>query len=210
MGQGMANNQRAYPRSRGATSTWCFSNGLLSGLSPLARGNRAEFLVQRARVGPIPARAGQPACRSGRGWCWRAYPRSRGATDLRAKFPVARLGLSPLARGNPKLLVYLASPLGPIPARAGQPGGAATQRCAPKAYPRSRGATSTEVPVRVVSRGLSPLARGNLVGGGGRGFQWGPIPARAGQPCSTARSQLLARAYPRSRGATGRSRRSRR
>ena len=73
-------------------------------------------------------------------------------------------------------------------------------------------------------QGLSPLARGNLVGNAAQLVELGPIPARAGQP-ATARMAMFddyglsplargnprraathppaGRAYPRSRGATG-------
>ena len=71
-----------------------------------------------------------------------------------------------------------------------------------RAYPRSRGATATELGVTFPATGLSPLARGNLswlsklltarglspLARGNRllylpsGGAPGPIPARAGQP----------------------------
>ena len=51
---------RAYPRSHGATSAIEFTAVILSGLSPLARGNPAAGAVQPQANGPIPARTGQP------------------------------------------------------------------------------------------------------------------------------------------------------
>ncbi len=71
-----------------------------------------------------------------------------------------------------------------------------------RAYPRSRGGTSTfSEPVRS-GWGLSPLARGNLLGIGTLTFTGGPIPARAGEPPCVRVVSLLPRAYPRSRGGT--------
>ena len=91
---------------------------------------------------------------------------------------------------------------GPIPARAGQPAARNTRHVAVGAYPRSRGATYA---ARVLGRelqGLSPLARGNLWLSWLDWCEQGPIPARAGQPTCQPKPDRLARAYPRSRGAT--------
>ena len=51
---------RAYPRSRGGTlqPAQATHDGL--GLSPLARGNLLPPWPQARRIGPIPARAGEP------------------------------------------------------------------------------------------------------------------------------------------------------
>ena len=73
--------QWAYPRSRGGTEHLGGYLGHHPGLSPLARGNHRHVPRLIARAGPIPARAGEPACSTG---CWvptRAYPRSRGGTS---------------------------------------------------------------------------------------------------------------------------------
>ena len=91
---------------------------------------------------------------------------------------------------------------GPIPARAGQPGGRWQAGWPTRAYPRSRGATAHAKCCLPHRWGLSPLARGN------RQIQRlgqpppGPIPARAGQPHPHVPYCALQRAYPRSRGAT--------
>ena len=71
---------RAYPRSRGATADRHIYRGHRGGLSPLARGNRKSDGRHRQCLGPIPARAGQPAAVISATSCLRAYPRSRGAT----------------------------------------------------------------------------------------------------------------------------------
>ena len=60
---------------------------------------------------------------------------------------------------------------------------------------------------KVVSRlarmkGLSPLARGNRGLPGAVRRRQGPIPARTGQPTSSATAPGRTRAYPRSHGAT--------
>ena len=173
---------RAYPRSRGATRRSTCGTWPHLGLSPLARGNREHVTHFAWRLGPIPARAGQPLSRRTVAGFWRAYPRSRGATKLDKLSPVYHSGLSPLARGNLAALRAARASWGPIPARAGQPAAGGTVLAATGAYPRSRGATMPIMDTSSRRAGLSPLARGNLftVCKLARGPR--PIPARAGQP----------------------------
>ena len=176
------------------------------GLSPLARGNRLRLRQGAALDGPIPARAGQPgqAWESGRPIA--AYPRSRGATSRSAQTGVDISGLSPLARGNPRLARVGVPFVRPIPARAGQPLAAAPPPVQSRAYPRSRGATACVARRTGFPSGLSPLARGNRSENALGKTLCRPIPARAGQPCRRRTSRRYPRAYPRSRGATGRPR----
>ena len=175
---------------------------MLTGLSPLARGNRTDPGRAALHRGPIPARAGQPMTSRRAARRVRAYPRSRGATFPQTISFVIDEGLSPLARGNPNESVRFRRPAGPIPARAGQP--PACYRCTTlaRAYPRSRGATREGIAEDLADHGLSPLARGNREGVHPGVQRLGPIPARAGQPllrCGHADGMW---AYPRSRGAT--------
>ena len=93
---------------------------------------------------------------------------------------------------------------GPIPARAGQPPPIGCNTCAPRAYPRSRGATCLIPRNSSIESGLSPLARGNLQQRFFDAGDAGPIPARAGQPISGGTPSTICGAYPRSRGATPR------
>ena len=51
-------------------------------------------------------------------------------------------GLSPLARGNLPLVANILFPIGPIPARAGEPFRLIEANGILGAYPRSRGGTS--------------------------------------------------------------------
>src|SRR5207244_2825409 len=78
----------------------------------------------------------------------------------------------------------------------------AQPRLMPGAYPRSRGATSNVAVSYAPVQGLSPLARGNRGGAEGLCNRVRPIPARAGQPSPLYIVKDIARAYPRSRGAT--------
>ncbi len=100
------------------------------------------------------------------------------------------------------LLVHLVLTVGPIPARTGQPRWASAATSAPRAYPRSHGATNHKRILQSALLGLSPLARGNRAASAALPLQGGPIPARTGQPrCWRAYSTQHA-AYPRSHGAT--------
>ena len=194
----------AYPRSRGATEVGAFATDDDLGLSPLARGNRRRKHCHHARLGPIPARAGQPGAFRLLIPSIRAYPRSRGATHLEQRPRQGLKGLSPLARGNRLQALQCRIGVRPIPARAGQPTAAAPAVAASRAYPRSRGATSAALGVYRLGEGLSPLARGNRCSAMRAFTSMGPIPARAGQPSVTAPCWPPLWAYPRSRGATGR------
>ena len=115
---------------------------------------------------------------------------------------VAHQGLSPLARGNQAGAGAGEGAGGPIPARAGQPGKLAGITWPDEAYPRSRGATSTQVSLVPGTVGLSPLARGNPPVPFTDDTPAGPIPARAGQPGKACDLSGDTGAYPRSRGAT--------
>ena len=175
---------RAYPRSRGATTTVAKAREAVTGLSPLARGNRQHWRGHPLARGPIPARAGQPAWSRSSLPAPRAYPRSRGATVERYTDAMYRHGLSPLARGNRGIDAPGGRGEGPIPARAGQPM-TISALCHPAwAYPRSRGATGIIRADPSRNQGLSPLARGNQGRPLDAGVCTGPIPARAGQPGS--------------------------
>ena len=173
---------RAYPRSRGATDTGQCNPSLELGLSPLTRGNPLRCSSISALPGPIPAHAGQPGPFTLGAILWRAYPRSRGATSIAATASICGTGLSPLTRGNLRAIRPLSWFVRPIPAHAGQPGAAGCQWCAARAYPRSRGATSTPKAVGWNERGLSPLTRGNRALSFLDCARFRPIPAHAGQP----------------------------
>ena len=74
-----------------------------------------------SRLGPIPARAGEPFCVFNRISHGGAYPRSRGGTEGMGLWVLVALGLSPLARGNRFDYKLDDFDPGPIPARAGEP-----------------------------------------------------------------------------------------
>ena len=132
--------------------------------------------------GSIPAGAGEPRCRRVR----------RRQT----------LGLSPRARGNHEERAALRILQGSIPAGAGEPAsddGAAAQT---RVYPRGRGGTSDRAASPMLSKGLSPRARGNPRFRAPRGQDRGSIPAGAGEPEAFPPARHPDRVYPRGRGGT--------
>ncbi len=160
-GQARVSTERAYPRSHGATSPVATKLAAPMGLSPLARGNRHAGAGHLLKHGPIPARTGQPQSHRPFPSPMRAYPRSHGATRINQLDNIARLGLSPLARGNHRQDLAHKDSEGPIPARTGQPGRLLIWLLRRRAYPRSHGATVQQGYMRARMGGLSPLARGN-------------------------------------------------
>ena len=111
-------------------------------------------------------------------------------------------GLSPRVRGN-RYFMLMRRPLrGPIPARAGQPGGVHTASASLGAYPRACGATSRLQMLDQNHWGLSPRVRGNRATNLRRCWAPGPIPARAGQPLPSRWRRRGCWAYPRACGAT--------
>jgi len=191
-----------YPRSRGATTRCATPRMRRRGLSPLARGNRADTGHADSSRRTIPARAGQPATAGTPACECRDYPRSRGATRRLARGRRRRSGLSPLARGNHRHWTLDIGRVGTIPARAGQPNGIDNHDRSRGDYPRSRGATFWASSTHSSIAGLSPLARGNPHRGRWLHRRDGTIPARAGQPTSRILYMTTLRDYPRSRGAT--------
>ena len=193
----------AYPRSRGGT-VYCGHHRLaLLGLSPLARGNRQSYNFLGCFVGPIPARAGEPLANIV-GWPFRQglSPLARGNRDQltrrfcghgpiparagepdRVPYLSFEIGAYPRSRGGTRALSRGSSTTGgPIPARAGEPHRHRRAQHQRRAYPRSRGGTRPMMWGLFMLWGLSPLARGNLIGEGALAGSAGPIPARAGEP----------------------------
>ena len=152
------------------------------GLSPRVRGNRAVQVRQVARLGSIPARAGEPAALAGQREGEGVYPRACGGTALSRSDRLLASGLSPRVRGNPPPWPDSEKVKGSIPARAGEPSGDALARSPPggsiparagepgrkssriiswKVYPRACGGTVPLDQRAMAIEGLSPRVRGN-------------------------------------------------
>ena len=191
---------RAHPRSRGEHWTWRSLRCASRGSSPLARGARPMRPARPPPTRLIPARAGSTTTRRSPRRTPRAHPRSRGEHRRRAGRARRRCGSSPLARGAHSSDGVTWSAKGLIPARAGSTTSRRARRCSARAHPRSRGEHTSNVSLRWLNEGSSPLARGARVPCGARSATPGLIPARAGSTPPPRRSPTCTAAHPRSRG----------
>ena len=214
--------RRDHPRAGGATSYTLTACPMLRGPSPRGRGNQYLRGAHPVPLGTIPARAGQPATH------YRAlahsgdHPRAGGATAMKPDDGMLAKGPSPRGRGNHQRPRRDGQLLGTIPARAGQPPGAAAREGRIMDHPRAGGATAglgaamsmyqgpsprgrgnpILVAVRRLVRGPSPRGRGNRVVGCGVPERIGTIPARAGQPGARRHGPGSRGDHPRAGGAT--------
>ncbi len=129
-----------------------------------------------------------------------AYPRMRGGNAKPPSLQAALQGLSPHARGKPPTTIDAGKSSGPIPACAGETQPARPTLASLGAYPRMRGGNVTVVGVSVTTVGLSPHARGKLLGDNETSSRGGPIPACAGETRNSHRHRHRRGAYPRMRG----------
>ena len=172
------------------------------GLSPRARGNQRGAAGSAGAHGTIPACAGEPDHDRAVAVDVVDYPRVRGGTGLAQADLGVGQGLSPRARGNLLSPARRRWPRGTIPACAGEPRACSGCWSGIRDYPRVRGGTAAMSTLATQAGGLSPRARGNLLG-----FffclAWvGTIPACAGEPRSCATRPTAWRDYPRVRGGT--------
>ena len=114
------NAVRVYPRVYGGTlKRWLESSGS-NGLSPRVRGNRpdsAPTICPRS----IPACTGEPKGSVRGSGLKRVYPRVYGGTSNAVPAEMARVGLSPRVRGNPKRVFRIRKCRRSIPACTGEP-----------------------------------------------------------------------------------------
>ena len=191
-----------YPRACGGTFEGVARQALAGGLSPRMRGNLAGLSPGKARLGTIPAHAGEPSLSSRRRILPGDYPRACGGTGPGESAKVTATGLSPRMRGNRGVMRLAALLLGTIPAHAGEPGSGIVTPPDSWDYPRACGGTRTAEPLERPCRGLSPRMRGNRHLLRGRRIPIGTIPAHAGEPWRTESAATRRRDYPRACGGT--------
>ena len=132
---------QVYPRVCGGTTGESVGRPERRGLSPRMRGNQRHYQPISARVGSIPAYAGEPT-RPNRSWVCRAvYPRVCGGTNAPQPQLGVPGGLSPRMRGNRHVPASLVVIVRSIPAYAGEPSATQALRPAMRVYPRVCGGT---------------------------------------------------------------------
>ncbi len=210
-----------YPRVRGGIRWRVLRWSRYRGLSPRARGNRDHVRIRLPVGGSIPACAGESRIGDCHDYATKVYPRVRGGIPLRGSDRLPEQGLSPRARGNPRLSQPTHRSVRSIPACAGESLIMPSLSSAIQVYPRVRGGIPEVPPRRATTRGLSPRARGNrrsvepcqssLSGLSPRArgnpnlltvgpISTGSIPACAGESGSARRQSWYAKVYPRVRG----------
>ena len=189
-----------HPRSCGANFHDNSRNAQPFGSSPLVRGQQVLGFVPPGRVRIIPARAGPTQVLRITTHPMADHPRSCGANRVSQHSCSAKLGSSPLVRGQLVRLVMILTVVRIIPARAGPtPGAVVEEWCDsdhPRScganlhmqriisvsgdHPRSCGANSVKQLLNRKATGSSPLVRGQRLRHGVQRPDRRIIPARAG------------------------------
>ncbi|SLO12662.1 Domain of uncharacterised function (DUF2825) [Klebsiella pneumoniae] len=189
-----------YPRWRGehVFQEYYQDNGV--GLSPLARGTPFAGAETSTTRRFIPAGAGNTITAAPIRSNFSVYPRWRGEHHKALRPHYADRGLSPLARGT---LVHTRN--GPhfarfIPAGAGNTNAPPETSFIPSVYPRWRGEHGAKWGHMAHKTGLSPLARGTLIGKEQELERSRFIPAGAGNTQVLSSTTNYLTVYPRWRG----------
>ncbi len=189
-----------YPRWRGEHGSMVADNRSTFGLSPLARGTRADCRSNRWYLRFIPAGAGNTMAQIQLIKISAVYPRWRGEHPAAIFFNVTQLGLSPLARGTLYDCRRYEKPRRFIPAGAGNTNCLKPPLDQFKVYPRWRGEHHIAVDENGIPYGLSPLARGTPKRDRRDAHAGRFIPAGAGNTQAAWTIHVRATVYPRWRG----------
>ena len=173
-----------HPRSCGANVVRIRRLTVLTGSSPLVRGQRRTVVLPRFAVRIIPARA--------------------GPTLGRRLVENHRTGSSPLVRGQPAHATYYLGVRRIIPARAGPTSPPPRAAGPPSDHPRSCGANAARASSLTACSGSSPLVRGQRIDIVASASGVRIIPARAGPTRRAATGRTPASDHPRSCGANPR------
>ena len=175
-----------YPRACGGTAKRPGPSDWVQGLSPRVRGNRSAHCPVLSNRGSIPARAGEPAFTAASLNLDKVYPRACGGTTQVAAVAAWNEGLSPRVRGNHLSASTWDASKGSIPARAGEPKFVPLLSRSTRVYPRACGGTASMMAGSRPAGGLSPRVRGNPGVTLQNQLAVGSIPARAGEPSTSA------------------------
>ena len=189
-----------YPRWRGELDGCPHIRKNPNGLSPLARGTHKDKLSRTTMLRFIPAGAGNSLFLSIMSKIPAVYPRWRGELGKSHHNHDPAIGLSPLARGTPRVFAVAGCRARFIPAGAGNSEATGVVLTVMSVYPRWRGELVGPAVTIYLICGLSPLARGTR----DREYMaWDMarfIPAGAGNSESTHRRSCTSAVYPRWRG----------
>ncbi len=189
-----------YPRWRGEHLP-INSKGLVTiGLSPLARGTRAERNADIKIFRFIPAGAGNTVRRSLMTGALVVYPRWRGEHTTLSDLRVSTGGLSPLARGTHHAVRLARQYRRFIPAGAGNTVANPLSEDSIPVYPRWRGEHIEIDSPEWKKYGLSPLARGTPYRTPRTMRLRRFIPAGAGNTSNPSCRPPVSPVYPRWRG----------
>ena len=166
------------------------------------RGNPADAQHSRRHIRSIPAYAGEPRSRLRQSPGCPVYPRVCGGTGCHPGCTCIAEGLSPRMRGNPTRRAYALCHHGSIPAYAGEPAWLTPAGNGMSVYPRVCGGTGGVIIGRRPDPGLSPRMRGNPAGVAQVTPGVGSIPAYAGEPSASMRTESWPAVYPRVCGGT--------
>ena len=192
--------EEAHPHSRGENSASWRARLAVRGSSPLTRGKPVQAELRVADRGLIPTHAGKTLRSARERPPQRAHPHSRGENTDWCVGLAAQAGSSPLTRGKPRLLGFIALISGLIPTHAGKTRSSARRARARTAHPHSRGENADASPISRRATGSSPLTRGKpsvLAGGQTVG---GLIPTHAGKTLPYGQHLAATWAHPHSRG----------
>ena len=189
-----------HPRSRGEHGAGLYSCPHGLGSPPLARGAPQSTTAAVVGDGITPARAGSTVQGSNATVPHRDHPRSRGEHHECVPSFVLIVGSPPLARGAPRMPLFMPEALGITPARAGSTTSSPRTTRATADHPRSRGEHGACCCGCCVVSGSPPLARGARNRSPQQSQPVRITPARAGST-SAAMSDIVIRPdHPRSRG----------
>ena len=177
---------RVYPRVGGGTVQPQGAIRLEHGLSPRGRGNQSPRSSRGscARMGSIPAWAGEPSSPPRLPKPCTVYPRVGGGSNYFCALKQQLEGLSPRGRGNPVRQVYPVSDHRTL------------------TYPRVGGGTSSTGDSPLLLMGLSPRGRGNRGPVNDDRHANRSIPAWAGEPKPLTEVNYDHTVYPRVGGGT--------
>ena len=164
------------------------------------RGTPDLLQIACARIGIIPAHAGNTSTSKTSETLSRDHPRACGEHRPQPVDRIARLGSSPRMRGTPNLSKICSTKIGIIPAHAGNTKRARWKSSTVGDHPRACGEHGGLVYDQIQHRGPSPRMRGTRVLNTRRVLTTGIIPAHAGNTATGEYPSAGIRDHPRACG----------